>query len=175
MIAEGTSLAHHVDQGDANMRHTLIALGCCIAVQLVACGGEQTPAERWQEALSYARHDIACEKDSDCCAVFSQCSATALIVSAADKARVEQLIPEVGDMGSCVACIPPAVQVRCESQRCVGSKLVTTTGGLADVQPFMGTHCGAMTVPVGWKTSGLTSSGFALPFSSLPYTIGCGS
>jgi hypothetical protein len=157
------------------MRHVLLALGCFVSIQLVACGGDE-PSDRWNQALSYARHDIACTTDADCCAVFSQCSATALIVSAADKAKVEQLIPSVTEADTCVSCIPPPVQVRCENKLCVGSELKNTSGAYTDVQSFMATHCGAMTVPVGWKADALkSSSGFALPISSLPYTIGCGS
>jgi hypothetical protein len=75
-----------------------------------------------------------CRDDSDCCISVDSCMATAYLYSRAPGAAP----PKGGSpsTGGCLACIPPAVQVRCVSGQCYGEKQSGYSSALTNA------HCG---------------------------------
>ncbi|HEY3357599.1 MAG TPA: hypothetical protein VGQ83_30385 [Polyangia bacterium] len=137
------------------------------ALALCACSSSSSPNTR-EEALTYARDHIACTSTADCCAVQDGCLARMLLVSAADRDTVTQLLADA-PMDMCLACITPPVQVDCRQGECV---MVAMTGGdYNDVGPFMQDHCGALELPAGW-----TEAPASVPAGprSPATVIGCG-
>ncbi len=110
------------------------------------------------KAATYARDDIACVVDSDCCLVTDGCRATALVVSAADKDTVASLIRSA-DMRLCVGCIAPFVQVSCKQGKCVGTSVDLQSRDAGDPDPRLTQdHCGTIDSPVAPKREGSTFS-----------------
>jgi hypothetical protein len=62
-----------------------------------------------------------CAKDSDCCTVVDKCMARAFLYSKGVGASPAPSIPP--NNGMCLACIQPAVQLRCQAGSCVGEKV----------------------------------------------------
>jgi hypothetical protein len=129
------------------------------------------------QALSYAREDIACTQDSDCCVVFDMCKDQGLIVGAKDQSTVTQLIAEWNQVqastGSteCYACIAPAIDVSCSASGfCVGAKL-----GCAWDAKASANHCGRITTSDGGCPTAKPQSTEPKAPSKHPETvIGCG-
>jgi hypothetical protein len=85
----------------------------------------------------------ACRDDSDCCIVIDNCMAMAYLYSKAPGATGQPSFPGSG-RDTCAACIPPAVQVRCDSGQCVGEKVSSVYSG-----PLNQNHCGPVALPDG--------------------------
>jgi hypothetical protein len=118
-------------------------------VVVAACSDEgglpaSTPQELRYAAEAYARDDLACQSDADCCVVVDTCVSNALVVSATDRAEVEGLLAEADD-GVCTRCIAPAVQVRCDAGTCVGESLPFSDD--ATYAELSKTHCGSLPLP----------------------------
>jgi len=84
-----------------------------------------------------------CRTDSDCCIAIDGCMAVAYLYSKGPDGAGPPSLPthNLGDM--CLACIPPAVQVRCVSKQCVGEKISTYSSQLTK------DHCGYVNLPDG--------------------------
>src|SRR4051794_5357420 len=72
------------------------------------------------KAGTYARDNIPCTVDTDCCVVLDQCYEQALVVSAGDKDAVRSLL-NGADMGRCSLCVLPLVQASCTQGKCTGT------------------------------------------------------
>jgi hypothetical protein len=141
-----------------------------LAVALSACSSSSSDTR--QEALSYARDDIACTTSDDCCAVEDGCMSDMLLVAAADRDHVAQLISE-SPQDMCTACITPPVQVDCRGGVCVMLLLAEADPG-ADwnlAADFRRDHCGVMTVPDGWEEQTVATASRHLAPATV---IGCG-
>jgi hypothetical protein len=79
--------------------------------------------------------NLTCRNDADCCIVIDNCMAIAYLYSKAPGATGVGF--GANDGGVCLACIPPAVQVRCASGQCVGEKLSSVYEGA-----LVKNHCG---------------------------------
>jgi hypothetical protein len=98
-------------------------------------------------AADYARDDIACASDADCCVVIDGCHAVGLVVSASDQRMVRQLLDtEPVEETECLRCI----QVSCENAVCVG----TSIEGTDFLDTLAVDHCGT----VGESDEGETGS-----------------
>jgi hypothetical protein len=76
-----------------------------------------------------------CRNDSDCCISIDSCMATAYLYSKGPGGA-----PPPGgstSTGGCLACIPPAVQVRCVSGQCQGERIPSVYSGA-----LLNAHCG---------------------------------
>ncbi len=132
---------------------------CAALVALVGCGSSSNDPR--QMARDLARDSIPCVTPDDCCAIFDQCKAQALLVSSNDRPTVEVLLSEASQ-DSCAKCVAPYVQVDCRDGRCVALKLVddgtaTTAPELASVN-----HCGTVALPTGWSEATSTGAGRGL-------------
>ena len=89
----------------------------------------------WALARSYARDDIACQSDLDCCGVVDLCQNNVYVVAANDQATVAGIIEDAYQVWTqnqnvqyapadvCNVCVPPTVVVACSSSGfCTGSK-----------------------------------------------------
>jgi hypothetical protein len=88
------------------------------------------------QARAYARDDIPCTSDSDCCVVTDMCTSTSMLVGAADRSAVRNLIDRAYDTerDDCNLCIAPAVEVSCgPAGYCVGIEAGCSMGS---------DHCG---------------------------------
>jgi hypothetical protein len=116
--------------------------------------------------------DLGCSSDSDCCAVVDECYAQLWLVTQAQKAEVEAYIASL-QHPACFSCIPPAVQVSCQSGQCVG---VEVGGGTWPPSGLSGTHCGTLptngTGGAPSATSRLSSDGPTA--AGAPTKFGCG-
>ena len=83
------------------------------------------------EARPYARDDIACTGDADCCVVIDYCPNEGYVVGAADRSTVRDLLGRAFDLrledphpepvDQCNTCVPPLVSVGCgPAGFCVG-------------------------------------------------------
>jgi hypothetical protein len=147
----------------------LALLTVVLSASLVKCSSG-TKDQR-AEALSYAREDIACTKDSDCCVVFDMCLNRGYVVGAADQATVANLIA-TADQTTCNRCMPPPVEISCgASGFCVGTKLGCGHGSTASAN-----HCGKVTtVDGGCPTAAPLSIEPTAPGKKPQTVIGCGS
>jgi hypothetical protein len=98
-----------------------------LAVSIAACSTNSARSETGlrAQARAYARDDIPCQSDSDCCTVVDGCVSQTYVVSAADQATVTELTQEAMrvERDVCNACIPPAVEVACgPAGFCVGAE-----------------------------------------------------
>lgn len=97
------------------------------------------------QAALFAREDLACTQDSDCCVVFDMCVNEGYLVAAKDKDAVKALLDSAPD-DMCTNCIPPAIQVSCgTSGFCVAGKVSCTSSSF--FQEGMADHCGKLTLP----------------------------
>ena len=87
----------------------------------------------------------ACQVAGDCCVAMDECTAMAYLVGRTEYAAMVASIPSFSSrVGTCVACIQPAVQVQCKGGFCAGEKLpypYTSSSG-----PLMTSHCGYINV-----------------------------
>jgi hypothetical protein len=128
-------------------------------------------------ALSYAREDIACTKDSDCCVVIDLCKNQGLVVGAEDRATVTELISDWNAIqtatGSreCNMCIPPPIEVSCGAAGfCVGAE-----ASCAWDPALSSNHCGkAALSDSGCATATPLSTEPAAPGKRLQTVLGCG-
>jgi hypothetical protein len=91
-------------------------------------------------ARTYARDDIACTKDSDCCAVHDPCLVQWYIVGVADKDTVASILGEADWLAGCSPCSTPDVEVSCgPAGFCVGQEL-------CEGYYALGNHCGRVNV-----------------------------
>jgi len=86
--------------------------------------------------------DVRCRNDADCCIAIDNCMATAYLYSKAPGASAPPTF-RPNDSG-CLACIPPAVQVHCESGQCVGEKLSSSVMWQGKI---VQDHCGPVALP----------------------------
>jgi hypothetical protein len=84
-----------------------------------------------------------CRTDSDCCITIDSCMARAYLYSQGPGAAAPPEIPVHAPGDMCLACIPPAIQVRCVSGQCGGEKVQSYTSLL-----LVG-HCGYVNLPDG--------------------------
>ena len=84
-----------------------------------------------------------CRNDSDCCIAVDSCMAMAYLYSKGPGGAGPPTLPVHNPGDGCLACIPPAVQVRCVSGQCVGEKISSY-----DSQ-FTSAHCGTLAIPDG--------------------------
>lgn len=97
------------------------------------------------QAALFAREDLACTQDADCCVVFDMCVNEGYLVAAKDKDAVKGLLDSAPD-DMCTNCIPPAIQVSCgASGFCVAGKIECTSSTF--LQEGMADHCGKLTLP----------------------------
>jgi hypothetical protein len=125
----------------------LVALS--MTLPLLGCGDDElTPEEMRTQAASYAKADISCQADADCCTVVDDCTSVVLIVSSQDQKTVEDLVTESGPTDSCRKCGPPLVQVRCTQKRCVGYAIMAGQYQVEDSRdPLSHDHCGTYAIP----------------------------
>jgi len=116
--------------------------------------------------------DLSCSSDSDCCAVVDDCYAQAWLVTQAEKAEIEAYIAALVHP-ACFSCIPPAVQVSCQSGQCVG---VEVDIGTSPPTGLMQTHCG--TLPTGGAAGAPSTASRLLSdgptAAGAPTKFGCG-
>ena len=121
-----------------------------LVVMAAACGDDTYPpasaSDQRYAAEAYARDDLACQSDADCCAVIDACSNEALVVLVSDRPAVEALLEGAKDVG-CTNCIPPAVQVTCEANRCVGASVGGSVSDEATLTKLRQSHCGSLPLP----------------------------
>jgi hypothetical protein len=103
-------------------------------------GAPQTPRE---QAATYARSDIACTVDSDCCVVVDNCLDTGYLVAATDRDQVRALL-DGASMDRCLACIPPSVQIACEASRCVAKIVSNDDPKTPPPDELRQDHCGSL-------------------------------
>lgn len=149
-----------------------------VASVLLGCGSDSddtkpTPSDSRAEALGYANDNLPCASEADCCVVFDGCRANGLIVALADKDKVAALLASAPD-DMCLACISPAVQVKCVSGKCSGVELIPGQGAnMEDGEAARKDHCGALPMPTGWSEQSYSVS--APPAGLSPAkVIGCG-
>jgi hypothetical protein len=88
---------------------------------MLGCGTRNDPRVT---ARSYAREDIPCTNDSDCCTVVDSCLSQTYVVGVADQDAVTRLVAEANRLGTagCNFCIAPSVAVSCAPTGfCVGA------------------------------------------------------
>ena len=131
-----------------------------LAVVCAACGGSATPgpdasvsSDPRSLAQGYARDDLTCTKDDECCIVFDGCLTEGLVVAAKDRTAVADLLARASK-DTCTSCLNPALQARCQAGYCTGKYLQegSSDAGTCDfssLQTFMTDHCGLLTVPAG--------------------------
>lgn len=142
-----------------------------LAASLAACSsGHSGTTNQRAEALSYARENIACTQDSDCCVVFDMCMNQGYVVSAADRGTVAQLI-STADQSTCNGCEPPPIEVTCGSAGfCIGARLACGWDQAASTD-----HCGKVARPDGGcPTENPLNLKPAPPAKKLQTVIGCG-
>jgi hypothetical protein len=86
---------------------------------------------------------LPCRNDLDCCIAIDNCMATAYLYSKGPGGAGPPTLPTHNPGDTCLACIPPAVQVSCVSGQCVGEKLSSYSSQLT-----VG-HCGTIAIPDG--------------------------
>jgi hypothetical protein len=103
------------------------------------------------QAQGYANGKVRCLADTDCCAVFDGCVHEALVVGAADESTVLNLLAEYdawasapGAPPTCTGCTPPAVQVSCVQNKCVGTKVDPDSDSGVNLAPWRTNHCGSI-------------------------------
>jgi hypothetical protein len=114
---------------------------------LVACSSDP------KDPYSYATGKVPCASAADCCVVFDTCKGTGLVVGKADVLKVQGLVAQTNDAGAgtCVKCMPPAIEVTCENEVCVGNYV---PGDPTKLPPDLSKdHCGPGNVPAGTTTT----------------------
>ena len=82
-----------------------------------------------------------CSTDDDCCVSVDECMATATLTGNDGYGPV----PGTHDTpGTCLGCIVPAIQVRCQAGFCVGTRL---SGIYDSSRPLLRSHCGHIALP----------------------------
>jgi hypothetical protein len=105
-------------------------------------------------AATFARDNIPCAVDSDCCLVTDACKNTALVVSALDKNIVTNLIHSA-DMTLCTGCIGAFVEVSCKMGTCSGTSVDFTSPDAGHLDERLGQdHCGSISPPPAPKHTG---------------------
>jgi hypothetical protein len=79
-----------------------------------------------------------CGSDSECCVSVDQCMARAQLGGTGPGPAPQP------DGGSCLACIPPAIQVQCVGGYCVGTRV---TNLYDSSSPLFRSHCGYVALP----------------------------
>ena len=102
--------------------------------------------------------NLTCRNDLDCCIVIDDCMAIAYLYSKAPGAIGPPSFPSNPDV--CLACIPPAVQVRCASGQCVGEKIPSVYEGA-----LVKNHCGPIVL-----TDAGTASPYQVAYAGAPQT-----
>lgn len=133
------------------MRRMWIVLPTLALGILAACSSDP------KDPYSYASGNVPCTTAADCCVVYDTCLATGLVVGKGDVLRVQGLLADANapDAGkTCVRCVAPAVEVKCESSKCVGYVVPGDPSTLP--AELSKDHCGAGNVPASAKlvTSG---------------------
>ena len=149
------------------MRAGFISL-VLLGVVTAACGASTEPDAR-SRVLQYARDDLACTTDADCCVVFDQCRNQGYLVSAADQQKAADLIASADD-SSCTACITPPVDVRCgEAGYCVAERINCVSDPVASAD-----HCGAVAASNGDCSVAAQALGSISAPRQTETVIGCG-
>jgi hypothetical protein len=113
--------------------------------------GEGGSSQGLVQAEGYANGQVRCRADADCCAVFDGCVHEALVVGAADESTVLNLLAEYdtwasapGASATCTSCTPPAVQVSCVQNKCIGTKVDPDSDSGVNLAPWRTNHCGSI-------------------------------
>jgi hypothetical protein len=80
-----------------------------------------------------------CTTDSDCCVTVDSCTATATL---GGKAGWGPVPGTHASPGTCIPCIPPAIQVQCQNGFCVGKRIPNVSSGALTTS-----HCGYIVLP----------------------------
>jgi hypothetical protein len=136
-----------------------------------AAGSAGSAGDKRTQAATYARDDLSCIQDADCCVVFDSCRAQGYLVAAADKTVVSGLLGSAED-SSCLKCIPPMIQAWCDAGVCRAAK-ITCTGSLPS--EAMQTHCGKMPSLPTDCTTPQDAPGLQPPGLQPQTILGCGS
>jgi hypothetical protein len=104
-----------------------------------AAGPDAVPDVAAAEAPAPANY--SCRNDSDCCIAIDTCNEVAYLYSNAPGATGR---PSFSSSTTCVPCISPAVQVRCDQGQCVGEKIPT---GVDYNSSLRKDHCGPVSLP----------------------------
>jgi len=124
----------------------------CRADSLPLCDGGAGPEVKQDGARPDAVPDVpaaeapapanySCRNDSDCCIAIDTCNEVAYLYSKVPGATG---LPSFPPTTTCVPCVSPAVQVRCDQGQCVGEKIST---GVDYNSPIRRDHCGPVTLP----------------------------
>ena len=91
----------------------------------------------------------ACQVDGDCCVAMDTCTAMAYLVGRTEYPTMVASIPSISSgVETCLRCIPPAVQVRCNGGFCAGEKLPISSSALTT------SHCGYISVSDAGSSTG---------------------
>jgi hypothetical protein len=112
---------------------------------LSGTGGSGSPPAR----------DLHCTSDTDCCVVLDNCGDALWLVTLAQQAELQAYFSGLSTT-MCPACMPPPVQVACQSGLCVGTQLTMSS---STPMELMRTHCGP--IATGGGTSTLAPSAAA--------------
>ena len=135
-----------------------------------SAAGAAGTADTRVEARTYARDDLSCTQDSDCCVVFDYCVSQGYLVAAIDQAHVAELLKDA-PQDKCNLCIPPPIQASCDSGICKAVKISCTGSDmLGDATK---NHCGKVTLPAGCTVPQF-DLGLDFPGLGLETIIGCG-
>ena len=113
----------------------------------------------------------ACTTDADCCVAMDGCMATGYLVGKAEYSSMVASIAKVNSGGRmCLACIQPAVQVRCQGGFCAGDEILTS----ASPASLRTSHCGLVADASGAPAVSPHAPVDAGTSGSSPSAWGCG-
>ena len=111
----------------------------------------------------------ACQVDGDCCVAVDTCTAMAYLVGRTEYQAMVASIPSISSgLETCLHCVPPAVQVRCNGGFCAGEKLSISSGALTT------SHCGYISVSDAGTSTVSAHAAVDAGAAAGPSTWGCG-
>jgi hypothetical protein len=111
----------------------------------------------------------ACQVDGDCCVAVDACTAMAYLVGRNEYQAMVASIPSISSgLETCLRCMPPAVQVRCNSGFCAGEKLSISSSALTT------SHCGYVNLSDAGTSTGSAHAAVDAGTAASPSTWGCG-
>jgi hypothetical protein len=134
-----------------------------------SAAGAAGAADSRAQAATYARDDLPCTQDSDCCVVFDSCLAQGYLVAASDKTVVSGLLA-AADRSACVNCIPPPIEAWCNAGICKAVKITCTNSFPSDA---MQSHCGKVSSLPSDCTTGQDAPGLQPPGLQPQTILGC--
>ena len=113
----------------------------------------------------------ACQVDGDCCVAVDSCTAVAYLVGRTEYPTMVASIPGISSgVETCVHCISPAVQVRCNGGFCAGEKLPSSSSTTS----LTSSHCGYISVSDAGASTGSAHAAVDAGTAAGPSTWGCG-